>query len=145
MLIQTCGWVGDGVLLASLRRLRRSANGIVIVDASPSPWIYRNFLSQAEVVRADKTLRFERQLDAEEGSVVGTLSVADADGERIYSHRVRIYDVATLHRLVIEAGFDIVAIDADFEIGRAPSMDTRYAQLVCRPSNILRPLSDEQH
>jgi SAM-dependent methyltransferase len=138
MLIQSCGWVSDGLLLATLRRIRRclAADGILVLDVSVSPWIHRNFITEAALESGNRTYRFDRRFDAEASVVVGSLNVSDGAKERQYPHRVRVYDLPTIRQLVTAAQYSVIAIDADFEIGRLPTIDTRYAQLICRPLHV---------
>ena len=131
--IQSFGWGTDADQLNLLKRLRRHLvpGGLLILDYSGAPWLFANYKERSEEEAGGATFTFVRNYDAFAGRSRGevVISRAGEDAVRLRDD-VRLYTAAEVVALVREAGFAVERVDAEFEMDKAVTRETRYAQVI---------------
>jgi histidinol-phosphate/aromatic aminotransferase/cobyric acid decarboxylase-like protein/precorrin-6B methylase 2 len=133
--VQAFGWGTDVQQLQMLRALRQRLvpGGVLVLDHSSVSAILRMYSARSMASVAGHTFEFLRHYDPLTGRSSGTLRVCRPDGTAAeLPDDVRLYQPPEVAALLVGAGFEVLRADADFRIGAAVTMDTRYVQFVAR-------------
>jgi len=133
--VQSFGWGTDADQLRMLRAFRGLLvpGGVLILDHSNVSAILRMYSARSVASVDGHTFEFLRRYDPLTGRSGGTLRVCRPSGTSVeLPDDVRLYQPPEVAALLVRAGFEVLRADADFRIGAAVGMDTRYVQFVAR-------------
>ena len=135
--IQSIGWGSEADQRRLFRNCRRhlTARGVFVLDHSNVYQIARRFAPAASCEIDGVRFNFERAFDLLTGRNQGALTAtAPGTPPMRMAHDFQLYPTHALISELQRAGFDVQRVDADFEVGSAVSLDSRYIQLVATPA-----------
>jgi histidinol-phosphate/aromatic aminotransferase/cobyric acid decarboxylase-like protein/SAM-dependent methyltransferase len=138
--INAFGWGSDADQLRLLRRIRAflAPGGFLLLSLPHLPWMMRKFPWSESSGDGERLYEFHCEYDALNEHIEGNLIVSSSLSlEKILPFSLRIYSISELVSWVRKAGFAIERIDADFEVGKVPDVDSRSIQICARPLTAL--------
>jgi histidinol-phosphate/aromatic aminotransferase/cobyric acid decarboxylase-like protein/SAM-dependent methyltransferase len=135
--VQAFGWGSDADQLRMLGAVRRRLppGGLLVLDHSSVLAIARMYQPRAQARVGATEFTFTRCYEPVSGRSGGDVMVRRADGtQAVLPDNVRLYTPAEIRALLIRAGFEVTRTDADFRIGAAVTISTRYVQFLATPA-----------